>query len=231
MVENTRDLFAEFNDTHEMLNTLTAGHKEALADLAMVKTFTDKQEIATLGEPVDGVYFLLEGSIRLEVFSEDGDRFVIGDLQSGDIFGLLSVMDQQPSIHYAASVGDTRTIFVSGSRFRNFIQADPELSKMLVKIMCQRLRMSLIMVNRFAPGNQTARVVRCLVALADGVGLQPGQKDMAEVKINQFDLAAMLSVSRQSVNKVLKDLETNGLIKVGYNSIAVHDLPRLREMQ
>ena len=97
-----------------------------------------------------------------------------------------------------------------------------------VEIMCQRLRMSFAMVTRFAPGSQTARVVRCLLAQIDMHGFRPKAGTRTTVSINQFDLAAMLSISRQSVHRVLKEIEEQGIIAIGYNVIEVYDLNRLR---
>jgi CRP-like cAMP-binding protein len=47
------------------------------------------------------------------------------------------------------------------------------------------------------------------------------------VELPQRTLAAMTGVQRPSLNKVLKDLERDGLIRIGYSSIEVLDRARL----
>jgi len=47
------------------------------------------------------------------------------------------------------------------------------------------------------------------------------------VELPQRTLAAMLGVARPSLNKVLKDLERDGLIKISYSAIEVLDRARL----
>ena len=47
------------------------------------------------------------------------------------------------------------------------------------------------------------------------------------VELPQRTLAAMLGVQRPSLNKVLKDRERDGLIRIGYSSIEVLDRTRL----
>jgi CRP/FNR family transcriptional regulator, cAMP and macrophage regulator len=47
------------------------------------------------------------------------------------------------------------------------------------------------------------------------------------VELPQLTLAAMLGVARPSLNKVLKDLERDGLIKISYGTIEVLDRARL----
>ena len=46
---------------------------------------------------------------------------------------------------------------------------------------------------------------------------------MGEVKITQKDLAAMLGVQRSSVQRVLKELESAGLVELGYRRITLAD--------
>lgn len=231
MTESIARLFRQFSDTHQIFDRLTPEQKTRLIAISSVRKFENRQQIATLCDPVDGIYFIVEGGIRLENISESGDRFLSGDLMAGDVFGFLSVLDGQPSIHDATSNGETTVVFVPANRFRNFIYSDPQLSRTTTMIMCQRLRMSLATFNRFAPGSLTARVARCLMSSIDQVGFREETGKRTQVLINQYDLAAMLSISRQSVHRVLKDLEMRGILKVGYNAIDVYDIAKLRSLQ
>lgn len=229
MQKNINQLLDEFSDTHRMIGRMKPEQRDALQAIASVRRLANQQHIAMLGEMVDGVYLIVEGGVRLESFSESGDRFLVGDLQAGDLFGLLSVLEDEPSIHHATAIGETVACYMPAKQFRSFIYADQELTRQMVELMCRRLRMSLVMVTRFAPGSLECRVARCLIALADNLGNRPETGKSAKVSINQFDLAAMLSVSRQSVNRVLKSLEADGTIMSGYNTVEILDLDRLRQ--
>ena len=48
--------------------------------------------------------------------------------------------------------------------------------------------------------------------------------------MTQGDLARMLGTSRSRTNSELRRLESEGLIRSGYRSITLLDLPRLREL-
>jgi CRP-like cAMP-binding protein len=231
MQQTAAQLLGEFSDTHNFLDSMSDAQKARLVAISSVRSFPQQKQIAALGAPVDGIYFIVKGGLRLESYSENGERFLVGDLLAGDVFGFVAVLDGKPSIHDAKTVGDTLAVFVNGGHFRKFVYSDPDLTKRTIEVMCQRLRMALAMVERFAPGNQTSRVVRCLVAAADQLGFRPLRVHQTRISINQFDLAAMLSISRQSVHRVLKELEETGIISVGYGVIDVHDLGRLRTLQ
>ena len=63
-------------------------------------------------------------------------------------------------------------------------------------------------------GGLEAQLASVLLRNADEAG---------EVKITQKDLGAMLGVQRSSVQRVLKDLESAGLVESGYRRITVVD--------
>ena len=54
----------------------------------------------------------------------------------------------------------------------------------------------------------------------------PGGRDVPA----EGDLARMLGTSRSRTNSELRRLESEGLIRSGYRSITLLDLPRLREL-
>ncbi|MGV0879101.1 Crp/Fnr family transcriptional regulator [Martelella sp. FLE1502] len=231
MAESVARLFEEFSDSHQFLKEMTAEQKQQLVTMASVRTLANRQVIATLDAPTDGIYFIVRGSIRLENIGENGDRFLSGDLLAGDVFGFLSVIDGQTPDHFASSHGESTTVFIPAGQFRNFIYSDIGLTKLMLEIVCRRLRMALITLNRFAPGSLTARVVRCLLTYVDQRGFRSKKPERTQIAVNQYDIAAMLSVSRQSVHRVLKELEASGILSIGYNSIEIRDLQKLRALQ
>jgi CRP-like cAMP-binding protein len=47
------------------------------------------------------------------------------------------------------------------------------------------------------------------------------------LKVPQEDLAVMLALSRQTINQVLKQFETQGALKLGYAEIEIADVRKL----
>lgn len=228
MTPSTQDIFGSGTNWGPLVEGLTTSQREKLADLARFRKFKTKEEIARFGEVLDGVYFIVEGTLRLEDFTEDGERFLFGNLEEGDAFGLLSVLDGQPADHYTSTVGETLTAFVTAQDFRDFVFSDIELSQRMMDFLCHRLRKTLLLVGRFAPGSQQNKVARCLVQFAEHSTAGQGNGTKIEIMVNQYDLASMLSISRQSVNRILRELVLDGIVKSNYNSLQILDLPRLR---
>jgi CRP/FNR family transcriptional regulator, cAMP and macrophage regulator len=77
----------------------------------------------------------------------------------------------------------------------------------------QRLAASQTRVLGLLGGSLTAQAARLLTGEADG----------GRVELPQRTLAAMLGAQRPSLNQVLKDLERDGLIGIGYAAIEILD--------
>lgn len=73
-------------------------------------------------------------------------------------------------------------------------------------------------------------MARLLLTLADQHGrtIQAGIE--LALKLSQDDLADMLGVARQSLNRVLKELQKQQLIDIAYSSITLRDIMSLQAL-
>ena len=70
------------------------------------------------------------------------------------------------------------------------------------------------------------RLARRLLMIAEGYGESATAK--RELHLPQDQLAAMLSLSRQTTNQILKELEAQGILRLSYGGIEILDRERLR---
>lgn len=223
MAKNAAELFNRFSDSHGLFSRMSAEQKESLASLGVVKTIPSGKLFIGIGDQVPGIYLINSGGFRLETISQDGTRFIVGNMYEGDVFGFLAVFDQSPAVHNISTLEDSECFFIPAEKFRHFVYSNQELMRWMIETLCQRLRMSLVSTARFAPGNITTRVARCLSA---NIARKPDGSKINKpiiLKITQFDLASMLSVSRQTINGALKELEADKVIEIGYNQIGILD--------
>ncbi|MNF89220.1 hypothetical protein D3C85_1184780 [compost metagenome] len=67
---------------------------------------------------------------------------------------------------------------------------------------------------------------RRLLLIAENYG--EGEPRRA-VHLAQEQLAPMLAISRQTSNQIVKELESQGIVRLSYGEIEILDLPRLRQ--
>ena len=57
-----------------------------------------------------------------------------------------------------------------------------------------------------------------------------GDSSQTELKLSQEQLGRMLGASRQTVNRLLKELESKKILTLTYGRIHLHNLPALRRI-
>lgn len=169
----------------------------------------------------DGLRAILEGEVRLISYPAVGTEAVVSILGRGAWFGELSTLDELPRPHNAVAAEPTKVLHISAAAFDAAAREEPQFYRALGLLVCTRQRASLTFMSQAIAQPLSVRVARTIAVATHGDG---------PLKIRQEDLAAMLGVSRQSVNKELKVLEAAGVVALSYQQIAVLDLPRLKKL-
>lgn len=78
-------------------------------------------------------------------------------------------------------------------------------------------------------GNTRQRLAAAIGGLARIYGVEDGTRRL-RLRLSQEDLAAMLQVTRRSINKEMRTLEDMALVRAEYNGVMVLDLPALRKL-
>ena len=104
--------------------------------------FAKGQSIFKQGDPGDGVYVVQTGTVQISTVLGTGERLVFAEVLPGDVFGEMSLLDDQPRSAYAAAKSDTTLYFVPRSDLVEMLRRSPDLSLTLVQQISERLRES-----------------------------------------------------------------------------------------
>ena len=132
MTTQAAKLLDRFDDIHNLLSDLTQQERRALEQVAIVKQLARRQEIARVSEPVDGLYLVIDGKIRVESLSNDGKYFSVGTLPSGDFHGLISVLDEQPSPHSAWALTETTSVVFPPQTVRDLVRRNAAVNAKVI---------------------------------------------------------------------------------------------------
>jgi CRP-like cAMP-binding protein len=202
-------------------STLPAARREALLARARASTASAGARVYGLGDPPDGLWAVAEGEVRLVAYPAVGMESVAMILGPGAWFGELSVIDGGPRPHDAVVVKPARLLHVGLAAVEQVAQAHPLLYRDLGVLICSRQRSALNFMAHSIAQPIGVRLARTLAGAARSSG-------GAELHVRQEDLAAMIGVSRQTINKELKALERAGMVELAYGRIVVRDAQRLR---
>lgn len=165
------------------------------------------------GDEAARVHVVRTGAVELSRML-GGRRVTLQVLRPGDVFGDVPAFLGAPEPFDARAIEDSTLLSLDADGLFALLQTRPAIARRWFVSMAERMAGLQSRLIDLLAGGLEAQLASVLLRNAD---------DGGEVKITQKDLGAMLGVQRSSVQRVLKDLESAGLIELGYRRITVAD--------
>lgn len=205
---------------------LPAPFQHSLLAHARLRQLAAGQYLFKRGDPPCGLYAVLDGALRVSAVNEQGKEAILSLVESPFWFGEICVFDGQPRTHDACAVGPCTLLQVPQQVLLNILDETPRYWRDLALLMSQKLRLSFIGLEQLSLMPASVRLAHRLLMIVEGYGDIEHSKRV--LQLPQEDLAAMLSLSRQTTNALLKDLQAQGIVRLGYGEIEILDVQGLR---
>lgn len=194
----------------------------ALASRGQERTFKTGGIVFREGEPGDALFVVLDGRVRVSVLSPEGLEATLAFMDRGDCVGELALFDGGPRSATATAMQPTRTFVVTREDFATWLSSRPQAALALLETLSWRLRRTDEALADLCFLDLPQRLAKQLVRLS-------AQQNVAgKIQVTQAELAALLSVSRESVNKQLNHFARDGWISLGRGWVRVENLDALR---
>jgi CRP-like cAMP-binding protein len=211
------------------LKDLPAGVLAELAALARYRKYTEGQLIAAKDTRPEGICIIISGGIRSSTFSETGKEIVFSLVRAGSLWGVVAALDGNGSVHDTRASGNTELLVIPDDALLRLMDREPALYRHFSRMLCYRLRKAYSAVDDLGLATLRQRLARRLCALgmpSDAHSAAPG----TALNLTQENLAVLVGATRSSVNRELRALQREGLVEVGYRTVAILDYARLQEL-
>ena len=208
---------------------LPAALQHQLIAAAQLRRLDAGARLFARGDPHAGLYGVLEGAIRIGTVAPDGREAVLGVMEAAQWFGEIALFDHGPRTHDADALVPTRLLLVPRERLEQLLAEDPLLWRWLGELLAEKVRAVFTGLEELALLPAPARIARRLLAMAQGHGMLSVGVAQRSVSLNQAQLGAMLSLSRQTVSEVLRDFEARGWVIRHYGEVELLDLAALAQ--
>jgi CRP/FNR family transcriptional regulator, cyclic AMP receptor protein len=164
------------------------------------------------GDPGDTLHLIAKGRVAVAIATPLGDSTTLTVLGAGQFFGELALVGNQPvRTATVAALEPTETLALRQQQFDELRRDHPTIDRFLVAILAEQVkRLSTQLLEALFVDAET-RVLRRLLDLAQeyGEGL-PG----TVIPLTQEDIATMAGTTRPTTNRVLRDAEAAGAIRI-----------------
>jgi len=198
-----------------------------LTEAGRITRLAAGERLFSRGDADDGLYCVLGGLMRIGAASVSGKEALLAVIEPVNWFGEIALFDNRPRTHDAYAERDTGLFHVPRAALATLLERTPAYWHSFGLLLTHKLRLAFEAIEEAALLPAAQRIARRLLLMAGGYGEAGALRRV--INVPQEDLAMMLALSRQTINQVLKQLETQGALKLGYAEIEIVDARMLAE--
>ena len=186
-----------------------------------LKSYPTKSMIIKEGEISSDLFFIVSGSVTVQVEDQKGREVVLSYLNPGDFFGEIGMFDSE---HIRSAFVRAKTkceiAKISYERLQSLQSLYPDLLFIIASQLALRLRKTSGKVRDLAFTDVQGRVARTLLDLCKEPDAMT-HPDGMQIRITRQELGKIVGCSREMVGRVLKSLEEDNLVTVSGKTIVV----------
>lgn len=198
-----------------------------IAGAGRVRRYRAGQMLFFMGDPADGLHILQSGLVRIWISDEAGKELTLTLLEPGDPFGEIALLDGLPRTANATAMEAAESLFLPKGVVDAIMAEEPQFACHIVQLLCELLRRNTDTIGAFAFLGLDARLARAIRDLATIHGEPYGGHVRVTRKFSQKDLAQMLGVTREAVNKRLVAMVHDGVLRLEQGHLIVTDMSGL----
>ena len=208
----------------QLLGELPPNELRRVLAVARRRTFGRGEVVFHKGDPGDAIHLIAKGRFAVRVTTPLGETAMLAIRSPGEAFGELALVSAAPRSATVAALEPAETHSINQLAFDELRRDHPGVNRILVAVLATAVqRMDELIVEAFYASAEK-RVLRrvCDLATVYGDGSEP-----IDIPLTQHDLAGLAGTSRATVNRVLRDEEARGTVRLGRGRTIVLDLATL----
>ena len=187
-------------------------------------SYPSNTQIFKEGDISETLYFIISGSISVVLNDDNNREIVIAYLSPGDFFGEMSLFDINMSRSASVRTKESSELAeIKYEEFKIYAEAHPQILYILGKQMARRLRDTTQKVADLSFLDATGRIASALLNLSKDPSAIT-HPDGMQIKITRQELGKISNCSREMVNRILKNMQSQGLIEVSGKTIVVYGM-------
>ena len=189
---------------------------DKLKEHSTIKTFAEGEVIMNEHSYIRSIPIVLKGSIRIMRTDEEGGEILLYYIRPGEscIMSFMGAMHGQPSMIKAIAEENVEILFMPVEKSTALIKESSEWLEYIFQLYHKRFEELLDVVNAVTFQKTDKRILHFL---------QEKRKlgNSADINITHQQLAEELGTSRVVVSRLIKQMETDGLVSLGRNKISL----------
>lgn len=207
---------------------LTGQERSAICSAMIQRTFKNGDIIVHEEDDEHQTFFIIiSGSVHVTVLSSEGKQAILATLRKGEFFGEMAVLDGEPRSASVVAAEECRLLMLYRRSFVEILQKYPKITIAMLIEMSRRLRRSNRHINTLSMMSVYGRVAEVLLQLAKDSGRKVGTMIVIEKRPTHQMIAEMAGTSRETVSRVLSQLQKKRYLTIDRKRLVILDEAKL----
>lgn len=190
-------------------------------------------EIIRSGETSTSLYFVVDGRLKVVTYTRSGREVGLAWLGSGDWFGEMALVDEQPRSATVVTVTESVLLALPAAAAREQLLREPAVVQLLLRNLAQMVRRDNEKRALLSTGNAFQRVCGFLLSLAPYADEPYGDKLgrwQVEPALTQEAMASMTDTTRETVSRTIRLLRERGVAERQGQTLTIIDTEGLKRL-
>jgi CRP/FNR family transcriptional regulator, cyclic AMP receptor protein len=175
------------------------------------------------------VFFIVNGHVRVTIFSKAGHEVSFRDLNAGELFGELAAIDGKPRAANVVALTDCVLASMSESALWDTLHRHQSMADAMLRLLVSNVRALTERVFELSTLTVRNRIHAELLRLARQSDKGARPLTIAPM-LTHAELASRLSTHREAVTRELSQLARLGLIERSGNDLVIPDIEALERL-
>jgi CRP/FNR family cyclic AMP-dependent transcriptional regulator len=202
---------------------------DILSAAAPMKTYPAGALVYSPHQPVETLFILKKGRIRIFRVSPDGRALTTAIIEPGTIFGEMIIVGLRMHDSFAEALDDVVVCVMTRADVQRLLLGDARIAARISETLGRRLGE---LEQRLADAifkTVPERIASTLLTLASTHTSRPLGRGI-QVKLTHEQLAALAGTSRETATKILGEFADQGLLSLGRGRITILDTTTMRRI-
>ena len=204
--------------TDEQLSRLNKERKEV--------TFQANETIIKRGGPLTHILCITSGMAKVYIEDDTDKQILIGLVKPVQLIGGPGFLVDERNHITVTALEETKTCFIDVNDFKAVMKANSEFTIELVKYLNMRIIKYFDRILSLTHKHMHGKLAETLLYLADAVY----NSDKFETLLNRQDLADMSAMTKESVIRILKEFNEEGIINSDISHFEILNKKLLRKI-
>ncbi len=184
---------------------------DEISNNLLIRNAISGETIFNQGDVPKNLYIILEGSLYVTEFTEDGKAVAHELISKGDCFGEIAIIDEKLRSASILCAENVKLGVLSSNFVQNVLLKDINICTNLLQKFSSIIRKMNTQVFNLVTASAKKRLLFHISYLSESRIDQPGKK-ILDKSLSHADLASLSGMTRETVSRIISELRNEGFI-------------------